>query len=71
MAREKFRVTQDTKRAKDVVCIGRTEMKRRKAEAKRHYRRRSKQILDQVDPATAEEVDILDTKPELTKWSIA
>lgn len=71
MSREKFRVDTDIRYAKGIVCIGRTEMRIRKAEAKRHFRRRSNQLLKQADLETGDEIDILDRGPELTGWDIA
>lgn len=47
--REKFRVDKNVNEAKQIVCIGRSEMRIRKSGAKRKYRRRANQILKQTD----------------------
>lgn len=70
MSREKFRVGKINK-DKQIVCIGRGEMRARKAEAKRKYRRRANQTLKRADVENGDEVDILDKDQELTGYDIA
>jgi hypothetical protein len=69
--REKFRVDKNVNEAKQIVCIGRTEMRSRKSSAKRKYRRRSNQILKQVDLENGDDISILDYQQELSGWDIA
>lgn len=68
---EKFRVDKNVNEAKQIVCIGRSEMRMRKAEAKRKFRRRANQILKDVDLDTGDEIDILAYSQELSGWDIA
>lgn len=71
VAREKFRVNKDIGKAKNIVCVGQTEVQDMKRAAKRKYRRRVNQSLKQADAETGDDVDILGHKQELTGWDIS